>query len=535
MNESGMQQIKNKIISGETYLGIEFGSTRIKAVLIGKAHEPFATGSHTWENQLENGFWTYALDDIWEGVRDCYAQLSADVKDKYGIALQTVGAIGISAMMHGYMAFDKEDRLLAPFRTWRNTTTGEAAAQLTELFGFNIPQRWSIAHLYQAILNGEKHVPDIHLLTTLAGYIHWKLTGERVLGIGDASGMFPIDDAVRGYDSHMLQQFGKLTEARYFPWTLDRILPKILPAGEKAGSLTEEGARLLDPTGMLNAGIPLCPPEGDAGTGMVATNSVRKRTGNVSAGTSVFAMVVLEKPLSKVYPEIDMVATPSGDPVAMVHCNNFLTDIDAWVKLLGDAAAALGAEFDTNKLYSTLYNLALEGDADCGGVMTNNYISGEHVTGFTEGRPLFMRVPEASFNLPNFMRSHLCSACASLTIGMGILFGEQVELNSIMGHGGFFKIPGVGQRIMAAALGAPVNVMATASEGGPWGMAILASYMMNNQGEELADYLSGNVFADAECSTVEPDAADQAGFMTFMKRYKASLAVERAAVEVLHA
>lgn len=530
-----MQQIKNEINSGETCLGIEFGSTRIKAVLIGKEHEPIASGSHTWENQLENGLWTYALDDIWEGVRHCYAELCADVRGKYDVQLQTVGAIGISAMMHGYMAFNKDGKLLVPFRTWRNTCTGEAAEQLTELFGFAIPQRWSIAHLYQAILNNEKHVPDIHFLTTLAGYIHWQLTGERVLGIGDASGMFPIDDAARQFDSRMLKKFSAQTTERHLPWTLADILPGILPAGAKAGSLTEAGARLLDPAGVLKAGIPMCPPEGDAGTGMVATNSVRQRTGNVSAGTSVFAMVVLEKPLSKVYPEIDMITTPSGDPVAMVHCNNFLSDIDAWVKLLGDAAAALGAQFDTNKLYSTLYNLALEGDADCGGLITNNYISGEHVTGFTEGRPLFMRGPEAKFNLSNFMRAHLCSACASLKIGMDILFGEHVELNSIMGHGGFFKVSGVGQRIMAAALGAPVNVMATASEGGPWGMAILASYMKNSQGKEFADYLSGNVFAGAECSTVEPDAADEAGFVAFMKQYQASLAVERAAVEVLHA
>ena len=530
-----MKQIKNAIVSGETYLGIEFGSTRIKAVLIGKEHAPIASGSHTWENRLENGLWTYSLDDVWEGVRDCYAQLSADVRSKYGIPLKTVGAIGISAMMHGYMAFDRNDRLLVPFRTWRNTSTGEAAEKLTELFGFNIPQRWSIAHLYQAILNGEQHVTDIHFLTTLAGYIHWQLTGERVLGIGDASGMFPIDDAVRRYNSYMMEQFDNLVADNHFPWTIEGILPKSLSAGGEAGCLTAEGAKLLDPTGTLKAGIPMCPPEGDAGTGMVATDSVRQRTGNVSAGTSVFAMVVLEKSLSKVYPEIDMVTTPAGDPVAMVHCNNFLSDIDAWVKLLGEAAKALGAQFDTNKLYNTLYTLALEGDADCGGLMTSNYISGEHVTGFTEGRPLVMRLPGANFNLSNFMRAQLCSACASLKIGMDILFGEQVELDSIMGHGGFFKVPGVGQRVMAAALSAPVNVMATASEGGPWGMAILAAYMKNGQGETLADYLSTHVFAGAECSKVEPSPADEAGFATFMKRYKASLTVERAAVEALQA
>ena len=528
-----MQQ-SNKINGSETYLGIEFGSTRIKAVLIGMNHQQLASGSHNWENRLENGLWTYSLDDIWDGVRDCYVQLCADVWKRYGIKLETVGAIGISGMMHGYMAFDREGALLAPFRTWRNTNTGEASKQLTELFGFNIPHRWSIAHLYQAILNGEKHVSDIHYLTTLAGYIHWQLTGEKVLGIGDASGMFPIDDAMRGYDVRMQQQFKELTADRHFSWTIDRILPRVLSAGDNAGSLTAAGARLLDPTGVLKAGIPMCPPEGDAGTGMTATNSVRKRTGNISAGTSVFAMLVLEKPLSKVYPEIDMVTTPSGDPVAMVHCNNFLSDIDAWVKLLGDAARALGAEFDVDKLYNTLYTLALEGDADCGGLMANNYISGEPVTGFNDGRPLFMRTPEAGFNLPNFMRTHLSSACASLKIGMDILFEEQVKIDSIIGHGGFFKVPGVGQRIMAAALGAPVNVMATASEGGPWGMAILAAYMKNNGGESLADYLSGHVFADIECSAVRPDSADEAGFAAFMQRYKASLAVERAAVEALH-
>ncbi len=524
----------DKICAGETYLGIELGSTRIKAVLIGLNHEQLAFGSHTWENQLEDGLWTYSIDDIWDGVRDCYAQLCADVHRRYGMQLETVGAIGISAMMHGYMAFDQEGTLLVPFRTWRNTNTGEAAEQLTQLFGFNIPHRWSIAHLYQAIIDREKHVPDVHFLTTLAGYIHWQLTGEKVLGIGDASGMFPIDDATHDYDMRMQQQFNKLTADSSVPWTIADILPRVLSAGDSAGCLTAAGAKLLDPTGGLKAGVPMCPPEGDAGTGMVATNSVRQRTGNVSAGTSVFAMMVLEKPLSKVYTEVDMVTTPSGDPVAMVHCNNFLSDIDAWVKLLGDAAKALGAEFDINTLFSTLYNLALKGDADCGGLMANNYVSGEPITGFTDGRPLFMRTPGASFNLQNFMRAHLCSACASLKIGMDILFEEQVEIDSIVGHGGFFKVPGVGQRIMAAALGAPVNVMATASEGGPWGMAILAAYMKNGRGEALANYLSGQVFVDTECSAVEPDSADVTGFAVFMERYKASLAVERAAVEALH-
>jgi sugar (pentulose or hexulose) kinase len=533
--EEGMNiQGESTINAAETYLGIEFGSTRIKAVLIDRDHKLVASGSHTWENRFENGLWTYSLGDIWEGIRDCYSQLTEDVRGKYGVKLETVGAVGISAMMHGYMAFDKDGRLLAPFRTWRNTSTGESAERLTELFQFNSPQRWSLAHLYQAILNDEDHVPEIRHLTTLAGYIHWQLTGQKVLGIGDASGMFPIDDNTRQYDSRMLKAFDELTADRDFKWKLSDIMPGILPAGASAGALTEEGASLLDPSGALGAGIPMCPPEGDAGTGMVATNSVRKRTGNVSAGTSVFAMAVLEKTLSKLYPEIDMVTTPSGDPVAMVHCNNFLSDIDAWVKLLGEAAKALGAEFDTDKLYNTLYNSALEGDADCGGLLSYNYVSGEPVTGLSEGRPLFMRVPDAKLSLPNFMRTHLYSACASLKIGMDILFRENVKLDSMTGHGGFFKVPVVGQRVMAAVMGTPVNVMATASEGGPWGMAILASYMNNGQGEELADYLSERVFAGAEYSAVEPDPEDAAGFEEFIELYKAGFAVERAAAEALN-
>lgn len=527
------QKIKNAIKNGETYLGIEFGSTRIKAVLIDSEHEPVASGSHTWENRFENGFWTYSLDDIWDGLRDCYAQLARDVHEKYGVVLKSVGAMGISAMMHGYMAFDNNGKLLTPFRTWRNTCTGEASERLTELFAFNIPQRWSIAHLYQAILNGEQHVPNICYLTTLAGYIHWQLTGQKVLGIGDASGVFPINDATRQYDDSMLKAFDGLVKEKGFEWKLTDILPQILPAGGNAGALTEEGAKLIDSSGTLEPGIPMCPPEGDAGTGMVATNSVRKRTGNVSAGTSVFAMAVLEKPLSKVYPEVDMVTTPSGDPVAMVHCNNFLGDIDVWVKLLGEAAAALGAEFDTDKLYNTLYNIALEGDADCGGLLSYNYISGEHVTGFEQGRPLFMRLPDAKFSLANFMRTHLYSACASLKIGMDILFEENVKLDSMTGHGGFFKVPVVGQKVMAALLEAPVNVMATASEGGPWGMAILAAYMNNKKDEAFDDYLF-RIFAAAECRTVKPDSSDIAGFKKYIEQYKASFEVERAAAETFN-
>lgn len=527
-----MQKNNNVNLNGEKYLGIELGSTRIKAVLTDGLHNPSASGSHNWENRLEGELWTYSEEDIWEGIRDCFAGLAADYKEKFGEELETVNGLGISAMMHGYMAFGSEGRLLAPFRTWRNTITAQSAEKLTELFGFNIPQRWSIAHLYQAILNEEEHVCDIRFLTTLAGYIHWRLTGKKVLGIGDASGMFPIDDATRQYDGRMLQAFEELVAGKGYPWKLADILPGVLPAGEQAGFLTEEGAKLLDPTGTLKAGIPLCPPEGDAGTGMVATNSVRKRTGNISAGTSVFAMAVLERPLQKAYQEIDMVTTPAGDPVAMVHCNNCSSDIDAWVRLLGEAAALLGAQFDTGALYNQLLNQALAGSADCGGLLSYNYVSGEPVTGLSTGRPLFMRAPDAKFSLANFMRTHLYSACASLKIGMDILLeNEHTELDSMMGHGGFFKVRGVGQRMMSAALGTPVSVMATAGEGGPWGMAVLAAYMKNGGGKTLAGYLSGDVFQDAECTTAEPDPADVRGFAEFMRQYKSCLAVEKAAAE----
>ncbi len=522
----------NALKSGKTYLGIELGSTRIKAVLIDETHSPVATGGHNWENRLENGIWTYSLDDIWTGIRDCFSQLQKDVSEKYGIALETVGAIGVSAMMHGYMAFDKNDNLLVPFRTWRNTITGEAAEKLTTLFGFNVPQRWSIAHLYQAILNGEPHVNNISFFTTLAGYIHWQLTGEKVLGIGDASGMFPLSDTTRLYDAGMMEKFNRQTTQ--LPWTLASILPKILPAGENAGVLSDAGAKLLDPTGTLKAGIPMCPPEGDAGTGMVATNAVRPRTGNVSAGTSVFAMVVLEKPLTKVYEQIDMVTTPSGDAVAMVHCNNCTGDLDAWVKLFGEAGKLLGADFDTRTLYSKLLHQALGSDADCGGLLSYNYISGEHITGLKQGRPLFVRTPGSLFNLANFMRTHLYSSLASLSIGMKILLEDEgAALDSITGHGGFFKDADVGQRMMSAVMGAPVTVMATAGEGGPWGMAVLAAYMGTGKGSTLPDYLNHRVFADSEAVTVAPDAADIAGFKAFMQRYEASLSVERKAAEVI--
>ena len=477
--------VKAAIESGKTALGIEFGSTRIKAVLVGEDNAPIASGSHDWENRLENGIWTYSLDDIWTGLQDSYTKLAEDVRKTYDVTLTTVGAIGFSAMMHGYMVFDKEDNLLVPFRTWRNTITGEASGQLTELFQYNIPQRWSIAHLYQAVLNGEEHVKDIVFQTTLAGYIHWKLTGEKVLGVGEASGMFPIDIQTKQFDETMIGKFDEAVSAKGFSWKLKDILPKVLVAGEEAGTLTAEGAKLLDVSGNLQAGIPLCPPEGDAGTGMAATNSVAVRTGNVSAGTSVFAMIVLEKELSKVYPEIDLVTTPDGALVGMVHCNNCTSDINAWVNLFDEFAENIGAKIDKNKLFSVLFNKALEGDVDCGGLISYNYFSGEPVTGFDAGAPLFVRKAENKFNLANFMRVHLYSSLAALKAGLDLLFKEEkVEVDEMFGHGGLFKTKGVGQRIAAAAMNTSVSVMETAGEGGPWGMALLAAYMQTKEENE---------------------------------------------------
>ena len=518
--------------SGETYLGIEFGSTRIKAVLIDREHAVLASGSHNWENRLEHGYWTYSLEDVVSGMQDAYTKLSASVREQYGEPLARVGAMGVSAMMHGYLAFDKQDRLLVPFRTWRNTTTGEAAQTLSARFGFNIPQRWSIAHLYQAMLNREPHVGSLAFLTTLSGYIHYRLTGEKVIGIGDGSGMFPVDSASLCYDKAMVSSFQQLVNGQGYSWSLTDVLPRLLPAGAAAGRLTAEGAALLDPSGTLLPGAPLCPPEGDAGTGMVATNSVLKRTGNVSAGTSVFAMLVLERPLSRAYPEVDMVTTPAGDPVAMVHCNNCTSDIDAWIRLFGEAAAALGARFDERTLYQTLYKKALEGAPDGGGLLSFNYLSGEPVTGLDEGRPLFVRKPDAAFSLANVMRVNVTSACASLRIGMNILSAERVALDAMTGHGGFFKAGEIGQKIMSAALGTPVTVMETASEGGPWGMAILAAYAQNRtEGETLAGYLQNRVFCGAKSSTLSATEAEAAGFKAYMENYENCLAVERAAVQ----
>lgn len=523
------------IESGKTALGIELGSTRIKAVLIGEDHLPIASGSHAWENRYENGVWTYSLDDVWTGLQESFRNLSNEVSEKYNTPFKTIGAIGFSAMMHGYMAFDKDGSQLVPFRTWRNTITGQAAEQLTNLFQFNIPQRWSIAHLYQAILNKEPHVKDISHLTTLAGYVHWKLTGQKVLGVGEASGMFPIDSKTNDYDQRRMELFNERLKAENISWKLQDILPKVLVAGDAAGVLTEEGAKRLDPTGQLLAGSKLCPPEGDAGTGMVATNSVAERTGNVSAGTSVFAMIVLEKALSKLYPEIDMVTTPTGKPVAMVHSNNCTSDLNAWVDLFQEFTNALGVEISESKLYEMLYQKALTGDADGGGLLAYNYLSGEHITHLEEGRPLFVRTPESRFTLSNFMRVHLFSSLGALKIGLDILFEqEKVKIDQILGHGGFFKTKEVGQRIMAAAMNVPVAVMETAGEGGAWGIALLASYMLHKGiNEPLEAYLSSKVFAGEKGLTIAPDQADVNGFTAFMERYKKGLVIERAAANAL--
>lgn len=532
MNQDDFQKA---IESGKTILGIEFGSTRIKAVLIADDHTPIASGSHEWENRYENGVWTYSLEDVWTGLQESYRKLSGEVLANYNTPLQTLGAIGFSAMMHGYLVFDRDGNLLVPFRTWRNTMTGQAAEKLTNLFQFNIPQRWSIAHLYQAIMNEEPHVRDIRFQTTLAGYVHWKLTGQKVLGVGEASGMFPIDSKTNDYQERMIEQINGLLAVEKLPFKLQDILPKVLVAGDSAGNLTEEGAKLLDPGGKLTAGTPFCPPEGDAGTGMVATNSVAERTGNVSAGTSVFAMIVLEKAFSKLYPEIDMVTTPSGKPVAMVHSNNCTSDLNAWVEMFHEFTQALGVEVSQSKLFEMLYQQALKADADGGGMLAYAYLSGEHITHLEKGRPLFVRTPESRFNLANFMRIQLFSSLGALKIGMDILFEqEQVKIDRVLGHGGFFKTKEVGQKMMAAAMNVPVTVMETAGEGGAWGIALLASFMLHKtKHEPLEAYLSKRVFAHENSTTITPTREDVDGFLAFMERYEKGLVIERAAVDGL--
>ena len=524
---------KSVIESGKAVLGIEFGSTRIKAVLVDDANKPIASGSHEWENQLKDGIWTYSIDMIWEGLQHAYKEMTEDVEKQYGVKVEKLAALGFSAMMHGYMAFGADDEILVPFRTWRNAITEEASEKLTKLFNYNIPQRWSIAHLYQAILNGEDHVKDIKFQTTLAGYIHWKLTGRKVLGVGEASGMFPIDIATGKFNQTMVDAFNKEVEGKGYPWKLLDIFPEVLTAGENAGELTAEGAKLLDPTGTLQAGCPLCPPEGDAGTGMVATNSVARRTGNVSAGTSVFSMVVLEKELSKVYPELDLVTTPSGDLVAMVHCNNCTSDLNAWVNIFKEFAEAFGVDVDMNKLFGTLYNKAMEGDVNGGNLLAYNYISGENITGMEEGRPLFVRTPNSKFNLANFMRVNLYTAVGALKIGMDLLLKEEgVQVDKLLGHGGLFKTKGVGQQILADAMNTPISVMETAGEGGAWGIAVLASYMVQKaEGESLGDYLNNKVFAGQEGSELAPDPEGVKGFDEFIEIYKAGLPIQRAAID----
>ena len=523
---------KEQILNGTAILGIEFGSTRIKSVLIDREHNVIASGSHEWENDYVNGIWTYSEQAIIAGLQASYADLKKDVSDRYGIRLQKLGALGISAMMHGYLPFDKDMKLLAPFRTWRNTITGEASEKLTEVFGFNMPQRWSLSHLYQAVLNNESHVKDISFLTTLAGWVHYLLTGQKVLGVGDASGMMPIDSATCSYNETMIQAFDRLIADRRYPWNLKSILPVVLCAGENAGTLTADGAGLLDPSGDLEPGCPLCPPEGDAGTGMTATNSVRERTGNVSAGTSIFSMIVLEKPMEKVYPEIDIVTTPTGKQVGMVHCNSCTSEINSWVSLFREFAGLMGMETDAGQVFGKLFRKSLEGEADCGGLVSFNYLAGEPVTGLSEGRPMFLRLPDAHMNLANFMRAQIYASMETLKYGMEIMNREHVRIDCVYGHGGLFKTEGVAQNYLAAAIHAPVTVMETAGEGGAWGIALLADYLVrHSEGETLETYLETKVFSGMKQATVEPDPADEQGFDRYMERFVSCLPAQKAAVE----
>jgi len=528
-----MSSTKQIIESGQAVLGIEFGSTRIKAVLIDDKNNPIAQGSHEWENQLVDGIWTYSVEAIWAGLQDCYSDLRSNVDKEYGVVIKSLKAIGISAMMHGYLPFKGND-MLVPFRTWRNTNTGPAAAELSKLFVYNIPLRWSISHIYQAILNKEPHVKDIDFLTTLAGYVHWQLTGKKVLGVGDASGMIPVDPKTKSYDAKMVEKFDNLIAPYGFSWKLLDILPKSISAGEDAGCLTEEGAKKLDVSGNLQAGIPLCPPEGDAGTGMVATNAVKQRTGNVSAGTSSFSMIVLEKDLSEPDEKIDMVTTPDGSLVAMVHCNNCTSDINAWVGVFKEYQQALGIPVDMSHIYHALFTKALEGDPDCGGLVSYNYISGEPVAGLMEdGRPMVIRSANDKFNLANFFRSVAYGAVAVLKIGNDVLFKkENIKVDRITGHGGYFKSTNAGQKFLAAALNSPISVMETAGEGGAWGIALLAGYLVNNdKGLSLPDYLEEVVFAGNTGVEVAPDPKDVEGFNAYIENYKACLPVETKAVE----
>lgn len=534
MKNPEITRVREGIERGDVYLGIELGSTRIKAVLIDSDLQPIASGGYGWENKQENGIWTYPLEAAWEGIQASYRALREEVNSRYGVPLCKLRSIGFSAMMHGYLPFDADGNLLVPFRTWRNNITGEAAAQLTNLFQFPIPQRWSVAHLYQAILNGEPHVGQIAHLTTLAGYVHWQLTGNKAMGIGEASGMFPIDVAARDFDAQLLDRFDAQVRERGFSWRLRDLLPEVLVAGVSAGTLTGEGAKLLDPSGALQAGATLCPPEGDAGTGMVATNSVAVRTGNVSAGTSVFAMLVLEKELSRLHEDIDLVTTPDGKLVAMAHANNCTSDLNAWMEVLRQTLVTFGLEADTASVFERLLPLALEADADCGGLLSYAFVSGEHIAGLSEGRPLLVRTPGARFTLANLMRAHLFSALCAMRSGLDILFNEEnVQVDEIRGHGGFFKTPEVGQRMMAAATKTPVSVLETAGEGGAWGIALLAAFTVRAKGELTLPEFLEPVFAGSSGKPVTPDPKDAAGFDRFHERYRRGLPIEQAAVDRL--
>ena len=532
------QKIAEKIRGGRTALGIEFGSTRIKAVLIDDTYRTIASGDYQWASHLEDGLWSYSKEEIWKGLQSAYASMADDVYNAYGERLTFIGHIGFSAMMHGYLAFDKAGELLVPFRTWQNTNTSEAHEKLSELFQYNIPERWSVAHLYQAVLNKEEHVGKVDYITTLAGYVHWKLTGKKVLGVGDASGMFPIDPTTKTYEAEFLKQFDALDEIAEQPWKIEDLLPTPLVAGTSAGELTAEGAKLLDPSGVLQPGIVLAPPEGDAGTGMVATNSVRVRTGNVSAGTSIFAMVVLEHKLKALHPEVDLVTTPAGDLAGMSHANNFTSDLNAWVGLFGQFAAASGYPLDPGSLYGTLFRAAIADDVDsnCGGLINYPFRSGEFLAGLSEGRPLFVRGPEANMSLGNFMRAQLFSAFSPVKIGMDIMTKDEgVAVDSLVGHGGIFTTPKVAQKILAAAFNTPIKVMSTAAEGGAWGMAVLADYLWhtNEDKSNLADYLDGRVFAGASSTTESPDSDDVAGFEEFFERFRKGLPIEQAAINAV--
>jgi len=521
-----------QINAGTAVLGIEFGSTRIKSVLINRNHEVIASGSHEWENDYSDGIWTYSEEAILKGLQSSYADLKSDVWNRYHVMLSRLGGLGISAMMHGYLPFDADMNLLVPFRTWRNTITGEASEKLTSLFSFNMPQRWSLSHLYQAVLNDEPHVKDIRFLTTLAGWIHYLLTGRKVLGVGDASGMMPIDSTTCTYNVSMVSAFDELIADKHYPWKLIDILPAVLCAGMNAGILTAEGARILDPAGDLQPGCPLCPPEGDAGTGMAATNSVRERTGNVSAGTSIFSMIVLEKPMSKVYPEIDIVTTPTGKQVGMVHCNSCTSDINAWVSLFREFTDLMGVKTEAGDVFTKLFRKSLEGDPDCGGLVSFNYLAGEPVTGLSEGRPMFLRLPDAGMTLANFMKAQIYASMETLKYGMEIMNRENVAIDCVYGHGGLFKTEGVGQNYLAAAIHAPVTVMETASEGGAWGIALLADFLVYRDTDEtLEDYLQNRVFTGMKQMTVSPDPKDEEGFSRYMERFVSCIPAQKAAAE----